>query len=211
MQVQKLLKLLAYPATLSPADIPDLEALIQGYPYFYLAHALLAKAGYTKEQDTAKYVVQRAATYAIDRIQLRKWLENKLSLPPIVRNGNDKGMQQTAATANNYLEIIAKKSLKKSTNENSIKQFSVIDTILNKNLQFDPFVEVTPLKEEGCIDLCAQATTLDDRFATETLAKIMVQQKKYKRAIEIYNHLMAKHPEKKSYIEDIISSLKNDL
>lgn len=177
MQVQKLLKLLAYPATLSPADIPDLEALIQGYPYFYLAHALLAKAGYTKEQDTAKYVVQRAATYAIDRIQLRKWLENKLSLPPIVRNGNDKGMQQTAATANNYLEIIAKKSLKKSTNENSIKQFSVIDTILNKNLQFDPFVEVTPLKEEGCIDLCAQATTLDDRFATETLAKIMVQQK----------------------------------
>jgi len=211
MQVQKLLKLLAHPGTLSPADIPDLESLIQGYPYFYLAHALLAKASYTKEQDREKYVVQRAATYSIDRIQLRKWLENKLSIPPIARNGKDKGIQQTATTANNYLEIIAKKSLKKSTNENSMKQFSVIDTILNKNLQFDPFVEVTPLKNEVCIDLCAETTTLNDRFATETLAKIMVQQKKYKRAIEIYSHLMAKHPEKKSYIEDIISSLKNHL
>ncbi|MGI2299805.1 hypothetical protein [Candidatus Cardinium hertigii] len=211
MQVQRLLKLLTHPATFSPADIRDLEALIQSYPYFYLAHALLAKASYRQEKDVEKYVVQRAATYAIDRTQLRKWLENKLSIPPIARNANDKAMQQTATTANNYLAIIAKKSLKKGTNENSIKQFNVIDTILNKNLQFDPFLEVTPLKEEGCIDLCAQATTLDDRFATETLAKIMVQQKKYKRAIEIYNHLMAKHPEKKSYIEDIISSLKNDL
>ncbi|MGI2257010.1 hypothetical protein ACRRVD_00240 [Candidatus Cardinium hertigii] len=211
MQVQKLLKLLAHPATLSPEDIPDLEALIESYPYFYLAHALLAKASYRQEKDVEKHVVQRAATYAIDRTQLRKWLENKLSVPPIVRNDNDKAMQQTAATTNNHLEIIAKKSLKNSTNKNSIKQFYVIDTILNKNLQFDPFVEVTPLKEEGCIDLCAQDTTLDDRFATETLARIMVQQKKYKRAIEIYNHLMAKHPEKKSYIEDIISSLKNDL
>ena len=211
MQVQRLLKLLEQPVTLSPTDIPDLEALIQAYPYFYLAHALLAKVTYRQEKDVEKYTVQRAATYAIDRTHLRRWLENKLSLPPIVRNANAKSTQETAATINNYLAIIAKKSLKKSTNENSIKQFSVIDTILNKNLQFDPCMEVVPLNEEPSVDLSEQSTTLDNRFATETLAKIMVQQKKYKRAIEIYNHLMSKHPEKKSYIEGIISSLNSDL
>lgn len=211
MQVQKLLKLLEQPATLSPADIPDLEALIQRYPYFYLAHALLAKATYTQEKDVEKDAVQRAATYAIDRTHLRTWLENKLSLPPIVRNANAKSTQETSATVNNYLEIIAKKSFKKSTNENSIKQFSVIDTILNKNLQFDPCMEVMPLHEEVPVDLSEQATTLDNRFATETLARIMVQQKKYKRAIEIYNHLMSKYPEKKSYIEGIIANLNSNL
>lgn len=211
MHVQKLLKLLEQPATLSPADIPDLEALIQAYPYFYLAHALLAKVTYRKEEDVEKYAVQRAATYAIDRAHLRKWLENKLTLLPIFRNTSAKSTQETSAIINNYLETIAKKSLKKSTNENSIKQFSIIDTILNKNLQFDPCIEAVPLKEEASIDLSEQATILDDRFATETLAKIMVQQKKYKRAIEIYNHLMSKHPEKKSYIEGIISSLNSDL
>ncbi len=210
MQVQKLLKLLEQPSTLSSEDIPDLEVLIQRYPYFYLAHALLAKLAYTQEQDVEKYTVQRAATYAIDRTRLRRWLENKLCLPPIVRNTNAKSTQDISAAANNYLEIIAKKCLKKSTSENSIKQFSVIDTILSKNLQFDPFLEVDKLKEEPPIDLSEQVTTLDARFATETLAKIMVQQKKYKRAIEIYTHLMSKHPEKKSYIEAIISSLNSD-
>ncbi|AXI24345.1 Putative U-box domain-containing protein [Cardinium endosymbiont of Sogatella furcifera] len=211
MHVQKLLKLLEQPETLSPADLRDLEALIQKYPYFYLAHGLLAKAVYRQEQDIEKHVVQRAATYAIDRTHLRKWLENKLAIPPIVRNAHTKSTQETSSAVNNYLEIIAKKSLKKSTNENSIKQFSVIDTILNRNLQFDPFVEVVPLTEEVSIDLSEQGTTLHDRFATETLARIMIQQKKYKRAIEIYTHLMSKYPEKKSYIQGIISSLNRDL
>ncbi|WP_419241208.1 hypothetical protein [Cardinium endosymbiont of Nabis limbatus] len=211
MQVQKLLKLLEQPATLSPADIPDLEALIQRYPYFYLAHALLAKVTYRQEKDVEKYAVQRAATYAVDRTHLRKWLENKLSQPPIFRSVHAKSTQEASVTINNYLEIIAKKTVKKSTNENSIKQFSIIDNILNKNLQFDPCMEIVLLNEEASVDLSEQGTALDDRFATETLAKIMVQQKKYKRAIEIYNHLMAKHPEKKSYIEGIISNLNSDL
>ncbi|WP_243517831.1 MULTISPECIES: hypothetical protein [unclassified Candidatus Cardinium] len=210
MHVQRLLTLLAQPAKLSPKDIPDLESFIQTYPYFYLAHALLAKANYKQEQDIEKMTVQRAATYAIDRTHFRKWLENKLSLPPIVRSIHPTSWKETAATANNYLELIVNKSLKKSTNENSIKQFSIIDTILNKNLQFDPFVEAVPLKEDTSVDLSEQRTTLDDRFATETLARIMIQQKKYKRAIEIYNYIMAKHPEKKSYIQDIIASLNSN-
>ncbi|WP_243017970.1 MULTISPECIES: hypothetical protein [Candidatus Cardinium] len=210
MHVQRLLTLLTQPAKLSPKDIPDLESLIQTYPYFYLAHALLAKAHYKQEQDVEKMTVQRAATYAIDRTHFRKWLENKLSLPPIVRSTQPTSWKETAATANNYLELIAKKSLKKSTNENSIKQFSIIDTILSKNLQFDPFVEAVPLKEDTSVDLSEQRTTLDDRFATETLARIMIQQKKYKRAIEIYNYIMDKHPEKKSYIQDIIASLNSN-
>ncbi|ROT47127.1 hypothetical protein [Candidatus Cardinium hertigii] len=208
MQVQKLLKLLEDPATLSSEDLSDLEALIQEYPYFYLAHALLAKAVYVHENDVEKYVVQRAATYAPDRTHLRIWLENKLALPPCTRSVRAAPTPETYTT-NNYLDMVAKKSLKKSTNEISIKQFSIIDTILNKNLQFDPFVEVAP--EVLSVDLSAQGTSLDERFATEALAGIMVQQKKYKRAIRMYEHLILKYPEKKEYLSDIISNLNKVL
>lgn len=211
MQVQKLLKLLAQPTKLSPEDISQLESLIDIYPYFYLAHALLAKAIYTQEEDVKQYAVQKAATYAIDRKHLRKWLENKLDLTPIIKKQKDKPSKEITTTTNNYLEIIAKQCVKKSTNKKTIKQFSVIHNILNKNIQFDPFSEVVTLKEEAAIDLSEQATTIKDKFATETLAKIMIQQKKYKRAIEIYTHLMSKHPEKKSYIEDIIAKLNSSL
>jgi hypothetical protein len=211
VQVQKLLKLLEQPTTLLPKDILLLETLIKEYPYFYLAHALLAKMAYAHEHDVEQYAVQRAATYATDRSHLRSWLENKLVPLGITSSSRAKPVQEEYLLTNNYLELIAKKSLKKSTNEKSMEQFSVIDTILNKNLQFDPFLEAFPLKEGGTVDLSESRTTLDDRFATATLANIMVKQKKYKRAIEIYERLMLKYPEKKSYFADIITSLNNDL
>lgn len=211
MHVQKLLKLLEQPATLSSKDVPALESLVEEYPYFYLANALLAKIVYVQEDDVTKHAVQRAATYATNRAHLRRWLENKLTPLPVTRNPSTKTIEETYAATNNYLEIIAKKSIKKSTNETSIKQFSTIDTILNKNLQFDPFTEATPIKEASSIDLSDRNTTLDDRFATEPLASLMIQQKKYKRAIEIYKYLMLKYPEKKPYFSNIISSINNTL
>ena len=45
MQVQNLLKLLGQQIGLASKDKSSLEALIKDYPYFSLAHALLAKLG----------------------------------------------------------------------------------------------------------------------------------------------------------------------
>ncbi|WP_339044469.1 hypothetical protein [Cardinium endosymbiont of Tipula unca] len=211
MHVQKLVKLLEQPETLSPGDIPVLEALTKEYPYFYLAYALLAKVAYVQEHDVQQYVVQRAATYSPNRPHLRSWLENKRPTPPLTKQSQSKSSQEGYGAANNYLQMIATKSVKKSTNETSIKQFSIIDNILNKNLQFDPFIDAEPLKDKPPVDLSERKTTLNDHFATETLAGIMVKQKKYKRAIEIYEYLMLKYPEKKPYFGNIISSLNHNL
>ena len=207
MQVKKLLKLLEQSRPLSPEDIQALEVLIEEYPYFYLAHALLAKGVYVEEKDAAKHTVQRAAIYAIDRSYLRKWLEHKLDLSHVRQKSRIKSAQAVPVTANNYLEMIAKRSLKMSTNATSIQQFAVIDAALNKNLQFDPFIETALHKEEVTMDLTESGASVDHRFATETLAAILVQQKKYKRAIEIYEQLMVRYPEKKSYLQDIVSRL----
>lgn len=213
MQVQKLVKLLEQPTTLSAKDIPVLEALTKEYPYFYLAHALLAKAVHVQEHDAEQPAVQRAATYAPNRQHLRYWLEDKLPPAPQPNKPYQNKFSKDGHTIpNDYLQIITKnRSIKKSTNETSIKQFSIIENALNGNLQFDPFIDNEPLKEKNIVDLSETKTTLDDRFATETLAGIMVKQKKHKRAIEIYENLMLKYPEKKSYFGNIISSLNENL
>ncbi len=209
MHVQKLLKLLEQPTTLLPKDIPMLEALVKEYPYFYLGYALLAKA-YAQEQGIGRDAVQQAAAYAPDGAYFRKWLENECSSLPVFKKHTTKSAQEDPL-ANNYLERIVKRSAKKSTNEKTIQQFAVIDTILEENLQFDPLIDRLPLKEEAVVDLAESKTTLDGRFATETLADIMVKQKKYKRAIEIYTRLMGKFPEKKSYFSSIIENLTHQL
>lgn len=211
MHVQKLVKLLERPEALSSGDISALEALVKEYPYFYLANALLAKVAYVQEHDAQKYIVQRAATYSPNRSHLRLWLENKCAIPQFPKQSQTKSTQEGYIPTNDYLQMIASKSVKKSTNETSIKQFSIIDNILNKNLQFDPFIDAEQLKEKPPVDLSERKTTLNDHFATETLAGIMVKQKKYKRAIEIYEYLMLKYPEKKPYFGNIISSLNHNL
>ena len=210
MQVQNLLKLLGQQIGLASKDKSSLEALIKDYPYFSLAHALLAKLAYHNGQEVED-AVKRATTYATDRLHLQKWLDNKLEPLNIKTSSKTKRSQQEECFANSYLELITKKSLQPSTNEKSIKQFAIIDTILNKSLQFDPFGEVFSSKVEATIDLSEKQIALDDRLITETLAKLMVKQKKYLSAIQIYNRLLLKYPEKKSYFVDIINTLKNNV
>jgi hypothetical protein len=44
---------------------------------------------------------------------------------------------------------------------------------------------------------------------TETLARIYLEQKKYLKAIQAYQILILKYPEKSSYFADCISDIKN--
>jgi len=208
MQVQKLLKLLEQGGSFSAKERVALESLIKHYPYFSLGHALIAKIADNEAGDLSA-LVEKAAVYATDPSHLQKWLQNNLE--QLKERPKDKLIQDGALSSNSYLESILSMDLQKSTNPKSIDQFMLIDKILEENLQFDSFVETIPLESESDIDLSVEWTTLDDRFITETLAKLMVQQKKYQTSIEIYERLILKYPEKTSYFADIIANLKNNL
>jgi hypothetical protein len=55
-------------------------------------------------------------------------------------------------------------------------------------------------KETSLIgDISEKSTEEKDEFMTETMADLYVQQKNYQKAIEIYNKLILKFPEKKTY------------
>ncbi|WP_375437785.1 hypothetical protein [uncultured Hymenobacter sp.] len=79
------------------------------------------------------------------------------------------------------------------------------------------FLKVQPrLKAPGVLpsvseqtDLAARSTYAPAALASESLAKIMVKQGKTDRAIEIYEQLMVRQPEKSAYFADQIQQLKS--
>jgi tetratricopeptide (TPR) repeat protein len=72
-----LLQLLAHPATLTGADVHELEQLALAFPYCQTAHLLLAKAAHDQGSMLASQRLRRAATYATDRTLLRQLIEAK--------------------------------------------------------------------------------------------------------------------------------------
>lgn len=62
--------------------------------------------------------------------------------------------------------------------------------------------------EVGKVDLSKRSTTENDDLITENMANIFVKQSKYKRAIEVYQKLILKYPEKETYFAEKIISLQ---
>jgi hypothetical protein len=84
--------------------------------------------------------------------------------------------------------------------------YDLIDRFLREKPRIEPR---SPLDEnEIAPDLSVSDATENDEFFTETLARIYVQQKHYKKAIYAYEKLCLRFPEKYSYFADQIDEIK---
>ena len=76
----------------------------------------------------------------------------------------------------------------------------------------DKFIESDPkLKPDGDaadVDIKASLKLNKEELMTETLAKVYLEQKKYKKAIQAYKILSLKYPEKSSFFADRIKAVK---
>jgi predicted negative regulator of RcsB-dependent stress response len=79
-----LLQLLAHPASLTEANVRELEQLAQAFPYCQTAHLLLAKAAHDQGSMLASQRLRRAATYAADRALLRQLIELPAPASPVL-------------------------------------------------------------------------------------------------------------------------------
>ncbi len=84
------------------------------------------------------------------------------------------------------------------------RQKSIIDRFIKDS----PSIKYTKETEESAGDLAETSGTWDKNLASEYLAEIYLNQGNKKRAIEIYEALILKYPEKKSYFADLISKSK---
>ncbi|WP_054412668.1 hypothetical protein [Hymenobacter sp. DG25A] len=82
--------------------------------------------------------------------------------------------------------------------------------LINRFLKVQPRLKapatLPPVDEQQ--DLSVRSTSIVPQLASESLAKILVRQGKVAKAIEIYEQLMVRQPEKKTYFADQINQLK---
>ena len=84
--------------------------------------------------------------------------------------------------------------------------------LIEKFIQNEPQFEKQKVTQtEGSMqeDLASKNLKVSDDFHTETLAKLMVKQGKHKRAVEIYEKLSLKFPEKRTYFASQIEKVNN--
>jgi len=83
------------------------------------------------------------------------------------------------------------------------KKFDLIDKFIEANPKIIPTKENTP----SALNI-GKSIEEPTHLMTETLAQIYLEQKKYQRAIQAYEILILKYPEKSSFFADRIDSIK---
>jgi tetratricopeptide (TPR) repeat protein len=94
-------------------------------------------------------------------------------------------------------------SITASLHENKKKKAELIDKFIEASPKISPIkqsTESTPYSEKNKTD--------NSYLMTETLARVYLEQKKYQKAIQAYEILILKYPEKSSFFADRISDIK---
>lgn len=87
-------------------------------------------------------------------------------------------------------------------------QYNIIDQFLKLNPRLKAMQSVK-MKQEPQEDLSLRNSKIKKGIASESLANIFLNQGKVKKAIKIYEQLLLKYPEKKSYFAGQIEKLQN--
>ena len=95
------------------------------------------------------------------------------------------------------------------------KPLEIISDKQKKNELIDRFIETSPKippvkKDEPIPSVFFEPSNADNSYLmTETLARVYLEQKKYQKAIQAYQILILKYPEKSSFFADRILDIKN--
>ncbi len=111
-----------------------------------------------------------------------------------------------------WLQLSRIQPIVREKNEN-ITTSSLNEKQKQKNKLIDQFIASNPkipsVKKEGAIISSLDKNTEDNSILmTETLAKVYLEQKKYQKAIQAYEILILKYPEKITFFADRISDIK---
>jgi len=88
------------------------------------------------------------------------------------------------------------------TNESRQRKFELIEEFISKN------PKIKPGKIANKANLANESITAPESLMTETLAKVYLEQKNYKKAIQAYKILILKNPEKSGFFADQIRAIE---
>lgn len=112
-----------------------------------------------------------------------------------------------------FQEWLQLSRLKPIVREEPIKNTNPIDDDKKKKLELiDKFIEnnpkIPPISKDASIPVAEPISEDTSHLMTETLARVYLEQKKYSKAIQAYEILILKYPEKSSFFANRISDIR---
>ncbi len=159
----------------------------------------------SKDPEVDKKLAKERKQRAEEELELGKPLpftkREKHSFGEWLQLTSLKSVRREEETAEENDEL---KEIRFPLEEDSAKQkkFDLIDKFIAKDPKIDPREDVPE------VDIKSSTKLNKDELMTETLAKVYLEQKKYKKAIQAYRILSLKYPEKSGFFADRIKTVK---
>jgi hypothetical protein len=203
-------QLVKNPNMITPDVIPHLEAVIRAFPYCQIPYSMLAKASSLEGSEKLDETRPRAAAYALSRVALQQLVESDNErydatvdvdeiLEPTLAQEPQDGDDILIST----VEQQTSEQLQRS--EEQRRQQQIIEGFMKKNPRMVRQDNNLPPIE---IDLSARiAGSSPGPIETEAFANILIRQGKIEKAIDVYQKLILKKPEKRNYFAKKLSEL----
>jgi tetratricopeptide (TPR) repeat protein len=145
----------------------------------------------------------------VESVEDTKIAEEKLDIgKPLDFSANEKHSFQE------WLQLSRTEPIVRKKENEDIPETPIIDEDKKKKAELiDKFIEaspkISPVKHGVASTVIFDLNAADNSYLmTETLARVYLEQKKYQKAIQAYEILILKYPEKSSFFADRISDIK---
>ena len=232
MEAENLFNLIDQYDPLNKNTALEFLSISEKYPYFQLPMFYHTKSLKEQGSDHYKQNLNKLALKTMDRGILKNLMETPIKAhspfeinKPIIEKESNKiqvDLDNKVLVDNNSNEEIDKLKLTfidwiEFTEDNIKHELEIVEdkksplqdklSIIDKFIENDP--KISPIdKSVNSFDEI-EFDDYSDELMTETLAKVLVKQKKYKKAIRAYKILCLKYPEKNVLFASQIEKIKN--
>ncbi|MCE7057026.1 hypothetical protein LZF95_20265 [Algoriphagus sp. AGSA1] len=234
MNAAQFLEIIQKSDSLDRSDILRLQKVRENFPYFQIPYVLTARFEYQKDGIENIPTLGYAAITSPDRVWLKSLIEKPAMEVPSAKVSIEKPkdpVPEEAAThksephpevkaapaksrprrrkppQDDLIETIKKKEKKAILDTKKKEQIDLIKAFSKKTIKLATIKEIEA--NQNTENLAANSTKINDNLLSESYAKILAKQGKKQLAIEIYEKLLLKFPDKRAYFADLIEKLKD--
>ncbi|MCF0043434.1 hypothetical protein [Dyadobacter fanqingshengii] len=203
--------LVKHPQAVGSEVIEELEATIKAFPYCQISYSLLAKASSVAGSEKLDETRPRAAAYALSRIALQQLVESdterydaSVNIEEVIE-AQEKSVPQNGEDI--LISIVEQETvvIPNQRSEEQRRQQQIIEGFMKKNPRI---IRQENNLEPVTVDVSGRvAESGAGSIETEAFAKILVRQGKIEKAIDLYQKLILKKPEKRNYFAKKLSEL----
>lgn len=203
--------LVKHPNELNTDVIPQLEATIKAFPYCQIPYSLLAKASGLAGTEELEKTKPLAAAYALSRVALQHLVESNNERYDATINTEEIAVIRDRPALSADEDVL----IDQVTIETSISPFQKTEEQKRQQLIIEGFMKKNPRISRQESNVEPVMVNVSGRVAesgtgaieTEAFARILLRQGKIEKAIDLYQRLILKNPEKRNYFAKKLSEL----